>query len=293
MTAAEFTALWPQARAVATGATRVAHLPLRRRAWRGPTGAWQGAGLGNSLEFEDHRPYAPGDDLRHLDWTAFARTDQLVMKLHRHEASPQVDLALDISASQFAGTAKAQRVLELAAFVMEGALTARAVLRLWAVGTRVEPWDTPAALGGRLPEGLPARTPAQGPALDRVPWRRDALRILVSDLLFPVVTAPLLGGLGGGRGAGLVLAPWSRAEADPDWEGRLEMEDVETGAKREQRVDATLLVRYRTAYARHFEAWRDACRRQGVGLARIAADADLVSAIADGAVRDGFLDWAA
>lgn len=293
MTAAELTALWPPARAAAAGAARIAHLPLRRRAWRGPTGAWQGAGVGNSLEFEDHRPYAPGDDLRHLDWTAFARTDQLVMKLHRHEASPQVDLALDISASQFATTAKARRVLELAAFVMEGALEARAVLRLWVVGTKAEPWETAAALGGRLPASLPAKTSSDGPALDRVPWRRDALRIFVSDLLFPVLKTPLLGGLGGGRGAGLVLAPWTTDESDPDWDGRLEMEDVETGAMREQRVDAALLGRYRTAYARHFEAWRDACRRQGVGLARIAAEADLASAIADGALRDGFLDPAA
>jgi uncharacterized protein (DUF58 family) len=293
MSAAELNALWIEARASAAGATRIAHLPLRRRAWRGPTGAWQGAGIGNSLEFEDHRPYAPGDDLRHLDWKAFARTDQLVMKLHRHEASPQVDLALDISASQFAHGAKARRTLELAAFVMESALESRAVLRLWAVGAKVEPWETMSALGGRLPANLPARTTGDGPSLDRVPWRRDALRVFVSDLLFPVVAAPLLGGLGGGRGAGLILAPWSREEADPDWEGRLEMEDVETGAKREQRVDGSLLARYRTAYARHFEAWRDSCRRYGVGLARITAEAGLSTAIADGALRDGLLDWAA
>jgi uncharacterized protein (DUF58 family) len=293
MTAADITSLWPAARATAAGATRVAHLPLRRRAWRGPTGAWLGAGIGNSLEFEDHRPYAPGDDLRHLDWTAYARTDQLVMKLHRHEASPQVDLALDVSASQFASPAKARRVLELTAFVMESALEARAVLRAWAVGARVEPWEIAAAVGGRLPATLPSPTPPAGPGLDRVPWRRDALRVFVSDLLFPVTTAPLVGGLGGGRGAGLILAPWTSEEADPAWDGRLEIEDVETGAKREQRVDPGLLARYRRAYARHFEAWRDACRRHGVGLARIAAEAALSTAIANGALRDGLLDWAA
>ncbi len=293
MTSGELTALWPPARAAAALAARVARLPLRRRTWRGPTGAWQGAGLGNSLEFEDHRAYAPGDDLRHLDWTAYARTDQLVMKLHRHEASPQVDLALDVSASQFATASKARRVLELAAFVLEGALAARAVLRLWAVGASAEPWEITAALGGRLPAVLSAGTAAAGPALDQVPWRRDALRILVSDLLFPVARAPLPGGLGGGRGAGLVLAPWTNEEADPHWEGRLELEDIETGARREQRVDAGLLGRYRQAYARHFEAWRDACRRHGIGLARIAAEASLAKAIADGALRDGLLDWAA
>jgi hypothetical protein len=188
---------------------------------------------------------------------------------------------------------KARRVLELAAFVLESALEARAVLRLWAVGTNVEPWQTTAALAGRLPASLPAPTAEKGPAIDRVPWRRDALRVLLSDLLFPVSRTLLVRSLGGARGAGLILAPWTRDEADPDWEGRLELEDVETGAQREQRVDASLLARYRAAYARHFEAWRDTCQRHGVGLARIAADDDLASAIAHGALRDGFLDWAA
>lgn len=251
---------------------------------------WLGAGLGNSLEFEDHRPYAPGDDLRHLDWSAYARTDQLVMKLHRHEASPQVDLALDVSASQFADPVKARRVLELTAFVLVSALEARAVLRLWTVGDSVEPWDLAAATSGNLPQTLPARTGAAPPAFDRVPWRRDALRVLVSDLLFPVT---LSAGLGGPRGLGLILAPWSRAEADPDWNGRVEMEDIETGVVREQRIDASLLRRYREAYARHFESWREVCRRHGVGLARIAAEPDLAAALAEGALREGLLDAAA
>ena len=34
---------------------------------------------GGSAEFLDHRPYAPGDDLRRVDWAAFARTGEPVL----------------------------------------------------------------------------------------------------------------------------------------------------------------------------------------------------------------------
>jgi uncharacterized protein (DUF58 family) len=36
---------------------------------------------GSSLEFMDHREYQPGDDLRRIDWSAFARSDRLTLKL--------------------------------------------------------------------------------------------------------------------------------------------------------------------------------------------------------------------
>ena len=40
---------------------------------------------GQSVEFADHRQYAPGDDLRHLDWSIYARLDRLMIKLFLEE----------------------------------------------------------------------------------------------------------------------------------------------------------------------------------------------------------------
>ena len=59
------------------------------------TGARQGAGL----EFADYRKYAPGDDLRYLDWGLLARTDRLYVKVFREEADLSVHIFLDASAS--------------------------------------------------------------------------------------------------------------------------------------------------------------------------------------------------
>ena len=48
---------------------------------------------GGSAEFQDHRPYAPGDDLRRVDWSAFARTGEPVLKLFRAEEDSVLRLA--------------------------------------------------------------------------------------------------------------------------------------------------------------------------------------------------------
>ncbi|HEY3253840.1 MAG TPA: DUF58 domain-containing protein, partial [Polyangiaceae bacterium] len=54
---------------------------------------------GGSAEFQDHRPYAPGDDLRRVDWAAFARTGEPVLKLFRAEEDSVLRLVLDASGS--------------------------------------------------------------------------------------------------------------------------------------------------------------------------------------------------
>ena len=66
-----------------------------------------GKGVGGRVEFVDHRPYAPGDDLRRVDWNAAARTDRLVVKRHAHDSALPVHLAVDLSASMSVGAPSA------------------------------------------------------------------------------------------------------------------------------------------------------------------------------------------
>jgi len=54
---------------------------------------------GYSSEFAQYKGYVPGDDLRHLDWKAYARRDQLVTRQYRDETNTAVHLLLDTSAS--------------------------------------------------------------------------------------------------------------------------------------------------------------------------------------------------
>ena len=273
----------------AAGAAALLRLPWRRNAWRGPSGEWSGVGLGNSVDFQDHRPFSPGDDLRYVNWAAYARTDTLMLKVHRHEAAPAVDLVCDVSASMWLGEAKARRSAELMLFALESAERHAGGVRCYAVsGKTATPLEAAALRRGALPATEPS---GESPAFDRVPWRAEALRVLVSDLLFPPAAgAAWTRRLGGPRGLGLVLVPWSAEEATPDWDGRVDFEDCESAARREQRVDADLLARYRAAYARHIAGWREAFRRAGVLLARVPAEPDLIAALNSEALPAGAIE---
>ena len=54
---------------------------------------------GFSQEFAEYRDYVPGDDLRFVDWNAYARTDRLYLKRFEGETNTRLLVVLDISAS--------------------------------------------------------------------------------------------------------------------------------------------------------------------------------------------------
>ncbi len=55
--------------------------------------------FGFSQEFAEYRSYTPGDDLRHVDWNVFARTEKAYLKRYRGETNTEVTVLLDASAS--------------------------------------------------------------------------------------------------------------------------------------------------------------------------------------------------
>ena len=55
--------------------------------------------FGFSQEFAEYRAYSPGDDLRHVDWNVFARTERAYLKKYRGETNSQLTVLLDASNS--------------------------------------------------------------------------------------------------------------------------------------------------------------------------------------------------
>jgi len=63
------------------------------------TGMHRSPYQGFSVEFAQHRQYAPGDDIRHLDWKVFGRTDKLYLKQYQKETNLDLVLLVDGSGS--------------------------------------------------------------------------------------------------------------------------------------------------------------------------------------------------
>jgi len=72
--------------------------------------------FGFSQEFAEYRAYSQGDDLRHVDWNVFARTDRCYLKRYRGETNTQLLVLLDASASMAYGSHEVNK-LDYARFV--------------------------------------------------------------------------------------------------------------------------------------------------------------------------------
>lgn len=70
------------------------------------TGKHRSPFKGRSPEFSDYREYAPGDEMRDIDWKAFARTDRHMIKLFERESDMSAHLVVDRSASMAYGGTK-------------------------------------------------------------------------------------------------------------------------------------------------------------------------------------------
>lgn len=92
-----------------------------RRAVEGTlTGRHKSPFRGFSVEFAEHRPYFPGDDLRYLDWKALAKLDKLFVRQFEQETNMRCYLLLDASGSMaYAGNglSKLDYAVELAALL--------------------------------------------------------------------------------------------------------------------------------------------------------------------------------
>ncbi len=257
-----------------------------------PSGRHLGGRSGSSFELLEHREYQPGDDLRHLDWSAYARSDRLMVKLFHEEVQPHVDLLLDASRSMaLQGSAKAGAAAGLVAFLTRAAARAGLTCGVWlaADGCRrlagAGRFEGDSA--GPPPAGLPLvrllenleleHRGSLGQSLDRLPprWRPRGIRLLLSDLLWDEQPRAVLARVARGAAAVWVVQLLASADVDPGRSpgGRpVRLEDSETGEVRDLLLDAAALEAYRRALGTHREGWHRACREAGAVMVTLVAE---------------------
>ena len=87
---------------------RLGSLPIKARVIveGALTGLHRASVHGASVEFAEHKEYSPGDELRHVDWKAYAKLDRIYVKQFEQESQLTIYLVLDASASMaFSGPA--------------------------------------------------------------------------------------------------------------------------------------------------------------------------------------------
>ncbi|MCH2135403.1 MAG: DUF58 domain-containing protein [Phycisphaerales bacterium] len=232
------------------------------------SGAHPSNRAGAAVEFDRHRAYQPGDDLRHLDWRVFARSDRLVLKRARMETALDVMFMMDGSGSmQFESGGVWGSKQELASAVAEALawLAADSGDRVAACPCHVSA-PQPTAMSGGV-DGLSnvvhmlSRTPANGLKMDLDAsaqvvvrcMRHPGLVLICSDLLDPNIA--FRRALGRLRHAGhdvLVLQILDQSERLFDVPEQVLLQDLEGGGS--HRVTAAHI---RDDYLRVLQAHQD------------------------------------
>lgn len=210
---------------------------------QGQAGRNLGRASGSSLEFQDFRDYQMGDDLRHVDWRAYARTDQLTVRLYHEELATTLELVIDGSASMDLTSAKAQAWRSLATFLHAAAAGEFSVKALQA-GETTQPIQADVFQNSKLPGVHPAGALSLVDAPREGMLRHGSFRVVLSDFLFPHDPASLVAQWGRGAGRLVFIQVLDEGESQPQARGLLRLQEIETGKWRDLPVDEMMAKRY-------------------------------------------------
>jgi uncharacterized protein (DUF58 family) len=239
-------------------------LPSRRAVVGASAGQRRARRYGSSLDLADYRAYAPGDDIRRLDWGAYARLDRLFLRLYAAEEDACVTMWVDTSASMAWDPVRKERAARgLAGAIAYLALAAddRAACIGFAGGVvgRAGPvtgksaaprlWTALAA----FPGGGMTDWGAIGAAARSVP---RGVAVVLSDFLTEDLPKQALASL---RMAGhevVLVQVLSPLELLPELRGELRLVDTETAASVELTLGEAAIAAYDEARAAHTRSLR-------------------------------------
>lgn len=270
---------------------RIADLPLLARTVVDGFlhGMHRSSRRGLSLDFAQHRAYQPGDDLRRIDWKAYARTDRFYVKEYDADTNAGVVFALDVSGSMDFASEGVNKFAYARMLVASLAWLAQRNGDRIGLATfsdkliEVVPPSTRHlqlllhALGRAAPRG----TGMVAAAVERVGdvATRPGIVVLVSDgYEAPDVLGRAVDALRA-RGHDVIFFQLiDRAEVDFPFSGPLVFEDGESGARLPLRPEETR-ARYLTLFGEHRTAIRDRMRAAGVDHVPVITDEPLDAAL--------------
>ncbi len=256
---------------------RLAHIRLlvRRRFAGSAGGARRSTRRGQSVELADHRPYAPGDDIRRIDWNAYARLEELIL--------------VDTSASMgFGDPTKldvAKRLAAALAYVgLSGSERVGVVPFSAGVGAPMPPTRGRRRIGSvlrHLDDLAPRGETDLHRVVDELVTRRTrpGLVIVLSDLLDPGGYQRPLDRLLAERHEPVVFHVLDREELDPTPGGDFTLVDAERGARVEVSLDTRTVEAYRRRVRLFLDGVESYAKKRGLSYVRVGADVSVEDAL--------------
>jgi uncharacterized protein (DUF58 family) len=236
---------------------------------------------GVSVEFADYREYSPGDDLKRLDWRAYARSNRYHIKQYEEESNLRATVLLDASASmRYGGKGRAMTKFDYAA-TLAASLAALLIKQRDAVGLAVfddaeRAWLRPTATAAQLAKIIdvlekarPNRTTDLASTMNKVAGqiKSRGIVMILSDLLTDL--DPFYDALGRLQHEGheiMIFQILDPDEIELPFQDSVLFRDIEGGSSAEEVMAEPWAFRkaYRAAMEKFIGDVRDRCRFAGI-----------------------------
>ncbi len=261
----------------------------RRRFAGSAGGARRSLRRGASAEFADHRPYFAGDDVRRIDWNAYARLEELVLRLYVAEEELTLYLLLDTSRSLALGTPPkfdvARRIAAALGYLgLTGSERVAVVPFAGALGRGLPPARGARRVGALL-RHLDALTPSGETDLARAVEQflagapRPGVVAVISDLLDPGGYERALDRLAAARHEPVLFHVLDAEELAPTPGGDLVLVDAERGTRVEVTLDARAIAAYRARLDAFLAGVRGYAKRRGFAYVLAGGDVPFEEAL--------------
>jgi len=242
--------------------------------------------MGAGMEFRDYRGYAPGDDLRAIDWNIYRRLGRVFLRLFEEFEDLPVYLAPDVSGSMWQGDNPRARAGLQATFALAlAALNQHDSVGLYPFADRLRV-ALPAKSGNvrklRIADALAAQTP--GGSTDFVAslgkfarmGLRKGLLVVVSDFFDADGIEAVQQSLARQRHRLVLVQLVRKSDRAPELQGDLLLRDCESGQEHDVSVTADVLDAYRRAYEAHQQGLRELAVQRQAGLVQVDVDEPVV-----------------
>lgn len=266
-------------------------LAMKHPAHGGSGGMRRSKRLGSSAEFSDFREYVAGDDIRRLDWNAYARFDKLFMKLFMDEQEAFVSILIDGSASMAEKRAETVRAAEALSYLAlgggdrlritwlgEGECRQSALLAGRSAYPAAAEFISGGEMRGRI--SLPE-------ALQKMPPLPKGVSILLSDGYFDQGMGQTLDFLRYARQEVLLVQLLSAQEMNPTLQGALRLRDAEGAGEVDLLLDGAALRQYQATLHSFLAQTREDCLHRGAAYMLLCDDAPFEERFLPALARSG------
>lgn len=236
------------------------------------SGARKSSAKGSSLEFSDYRDYTAGDDLRRIDWSAYARFNRLFIKLFMEEKQADINIYLDCSTSMGFYEEKAYYSKMIALCIAYISIKNTDRVNIFCIGENIYKKKVKLSSSNRFPEIMDfidnieykGKTNISGALKEAVSLTaKRGISFVISDFFSDDGYEAAFKALQFKNQSVIFIQVLSKEETNPSIRGALRLLDCENNSEKSLEINESIITEYKNVLGEFQRQIKEYCTKRG------------------------------